>query len=734
MAIFLKVAIPAPLDRLFDYLPPKTLDATPLMPGQRVEVPFGRGRKIGVILELTETTAVAPERLREVCSVLDLEPLLGDEDLKLLTWASRYYHYPVGEAMATATSILAGKQQSAVNLKALFLKATAEGLEASRAESIKGRRQTELLRILSEHPEGILAAQLAELHDTYKSSARTLVKNGLAVWLEQPVPEAQKCMTVAEGPLLNDEQSAAVAAIVGSLGQYQAFLLEGVTGSGKTEVYLRAVEAMLAKDLQVMILLPEISLTPQLEARFRKRFGAPLVVYHSGLSEAQRRAAWLAMQRGEAAIILGTRSAVFTPMRSPGLIILDEEHDGSFKQQEGFRFSARDVAVMRARISSVPVVLGSATPALESLFNVEQGRYGHLLLRQRAGGAAAPRFRLLDIRGQSMREGISGRLTEDIRNTLQRSEQCLLFVNRRGFAPTLICHDCGWVAGCRHCDANLVIHAGDERLCCHHCGHAEKLTWQCRACGSSALRPLGLGTERVEAVLAELFPDARIARIDRDSTKGRGRLRDILNSVVAGDVDILVGTQMLAKGHHFPNVTLVGILDVDAGLFSSDFRAMERMAQVITQVAGRAGRESRPGSVVLQTRHPTHPLLQTLAHEGFSAAARLILAERRAAGLPPFAHQCLWRAESKDAASAQLFLAALAETAARLAIPGVMVLGPAPAPLARRGGRHRWQLLLQGPERRSLHGLIDELLAFVEKPSGSGRVRWTIDVDPLDVS
>ena len=439
------------------------------------------------------------------------------------------------------------------------------------------------------------------------------------------------------------------------------------------------------------------------------------------------------MQRGEAAILLGTRSAVFTPAQDLGLIILDEEHDSSFKQQEGFRFSARDVAVMRANIHNVPVVMGSATPSLESLYNVSQGRYRLLELPFRAGGAAKPRFQILDIRAQSLNEGISSQLAGLMNETLARGEQTLLFVNRRGFAPVLMCHDCGWLAKCRYCDANMVLHAADKQLRCHHCGHEQALPSICPDCRQARLHPLGLGTERVEAALTEMLPKARIVRIDRDSTRRKGSLQRALDDAQNGHADILVGTQMLAKGHHFPDVTLVGILDVDAGLYSTDFRAEERTAQLITQVAGRAGRETKPGTVILQTRHPQHPLLDVLVRQGYPAFAHACLKEREEADLPPCSHQALWRAESSNAQYAQDFLHAIARLAQNCQDESILTLGPAPAPLVRRNNRYRWQLLMQSGSRKRLHTALDHLMNQAHSLDGKRKVRWSVDVDPVDL-
>jgi primosomal protein N' (replication factor Y) len=732
-ARILRIAVPVPVQRVFDYLPPTGADTGGLEPGVRIEVPFGRRRKIGVLLEVAEASEFDPARLREALAVLDEAPLLSAGDLALLTWASRYYHHPIGEAIASALTVALRKGHPARSENERYL-CLADGGDAAEPASARAPRQAQLLALLRDSAGGVSCSALAALDFDWRGAAEGLVRKGRACWREAPAGRVPASHAPQSPPLqLNSDQQAAVNAVVASLGGFRAFLLEGVTGSGKTEVYLQVAQEVLAQGRQVMILLPEISLTPQLEARFRARFGAPVAVFHSGLADGERSRAWLGVQRGEVPVLLGTRSAVFTPMRSPGLIVLDEEHDASFKQQDGFRFSARDVAVMRASQSNIPILLGSATPSLESLVNVRQGRYRRLLLPNRAGGAVQPRFRLLDIRGQRLREGISPVLAGLIAETTARGEQTLLFINRRGFAPTLACHGCGWVAECRHCDANLVIHAGDRRLRCHHCGHEQDMATLCPACRSGDLRPLGLGTERVEQALADLFPAARIARIDRDSTRRKGQLERVLEEIRAGRVDILVGTQMLAKGHHFPGVTLVGIANVDASLYSTDFRCGERTAQLITQVAGRAGREEKPGLVVLQTRRPDNPLLQVLIREGYAGFMKTAARERQAAGLPPFAHQALWRAEAPDAETPLQFLESVGQLAQAAASPQLQVLGPAPAPLARRAGRYRFQLLFQCARRSELHAVIDRLLPAVSELREAGRVRWSIDVDPVDL-
>lgn len=732
MPKILKIAVPVAIHDLFDYLPPPLAHENDLRPGVRVEVPFGAGKRIGILFAVADTSDIDPERLKPALAILDREPLFGPDDIKLLAWASRYYHHPIGETFATACAqpLRAGQSAAPETLRRLYAAAphSPEAVQAVR----RSLRQAELLRELWTAENG-LSPEAVDEFESGKASARALIQKGLAVWRHQVVQAyvATAQTQAAPAPRLNPDQAAAVAAVTQALGSYQAFLLDGVTGSGKTEVYLRLAQEVVARGQQALILVPEISLTPQLEARFRARFPMPVAVYHSSLSEPERRRAWLATQRGEAAILLGTRSAVFTPMRAPGLIVLDEEHDASFKQQEGFRFSARDVAVMRAHLARVPIVLGSATPSLESLCNVEQGRYQLLRLPHRAGGATPPTLRLVDIRGQKLREGLSARLMGDMAATLERGEQVLLFVNRRGFAPTLMCHACGWVAQCRHCDANLVIHIGDKRLRCHHCGYEQGLTRACGGCGKQELQPQGLGTERIETALTEYFPAANIARIDRDKIRNKAQLETMLDAIHSGRVDILVGTQMLAKGHHFPRVTLVGIVNVDAGLYSTDFRAAERTAQLIMQVAGRAGREERPGTVLLQTRQPEHPLLQTLVRGGYSACAKVCAQERREAELPPFSYQALWRAEARKPETAQTFLKTLATRA--MALPELRVLGPAPAPLARRAQFYRFQLLLQAGQRRDLHAALEHLMTMVPELQHPARVRWSIDVDPVDL-
>lgn len=725
--LILKIALAFPLRKLFDYLPPD--DCPGLRPGLRIRVPFGNKQVIGYLIETSDQSEFDRSRLKKALQIIDETPLLSDCDVEILNFASRYYHHPIGEVFAAAFPVLLRQGKTAKPIISRYLCLTEA---AQSAVAVKAPRQALLLQLIKTKPEGIEVSELSSLEWNWRGPAKALIDKGLACFKEG-LPVLPKPADKNTGLVLNPAQQAAVSAVESCLGRYQAFLLEGVTGSGKTEVYMQLIATVLARDEQVMILLPEINLTPQLARIFHQRFSCALAVFHSGLNETERCRAWLDFRCGDAKILLGTRSAAFTPMAKPGLIILDEEHDASFKQQEGFRFSARDIAVMRARRLNIPILMGSATPSLESLFNVQKKRYQLLELPKRAGSATAPSFRMIDIRNQALQDGLSNALIAQMNDALKRGEQVLLFINRRGFAPALICHACGWVAGCRHCDANLVIHQSIKKLRCHHCGHESHLIDECPQCKTRDLRALGLGIERVEQALTKIFAHTRIVRIDRDSTRKKGSLDEILHEIHAGKAEILLGTQMLAKGHHFPFVTLVGILDVDAGLYCTDFRASERTAQLITQVAGRAGREQKPGLVLLQTRHPDHPLLTRLIREGYKKFAESALDERRLCELPPFSHQALWRAEANDAEKSTQFLSQVKDLALQLNLKGLSVLGPVPAPLQRKAGMHRCQLLMQSAHRKHLHELIDQILPRVEQSKASKQVRWSIDIDPADL-
>ena len=731
----LRIAVPSPLYQTFDYLPPPGCDPTTLQPGVRVRVPFGRRRVVGFLLELVTETTIDPAALRQAEAVLDVEPALPAEVLALLNWAQRYYHHPPGEVFATALPVLLRQGEAAAPPQippSWRITATGQAALADPAALRRAPAQRLLLEHLAQCPEGAETEALRPVTHASTATLRALHGKGWVELIAPSLPTEPAISTTSPPLTLNAAQSAAIAAVAAELDRFGVFLLEGITGSGKTEVYLRLIAAVLAEGRQALVLTPEIGLTPQLLARFRERLPGPLAVLHSGLSDRERLNAWLLARNGTARVIVGTRSAIFAPLHNPGLLIVDEEHDPSFKQQDGFRYHARDLAVVRARQLNIPVVLGSATPALESLNNAQSGRYRLLQLPERVGGGSPPPIEILDVRRQPLTEGLSLPLLTRMRLHLDRNEQVLLFLNRRGFAPVLFCHECGWLSQCRHCDARMTLHLRRQRLICHHCGDDRDIDRACPVCGSVDLRPVGQGTERLETALRREFPTVGIARMDRDSTRRRGSLETLLTEIHNGDCRLLIGTQMLAKGHHFPDVTLVGIVDTDQGLYGVDFRSSERMAQLILQVAGRAGRADKPGTVLIQTHHPDHPLLRTLAFQGYPAFATAALAERREALLPPFAHQALLRAEAVDAERATAFLKAARVLAEPIA-DGLELLGPAPAPMERRAGRYRAHLLLQAARRQDLHRFLNRWVGQLWAQRPDRHVRWALDVDPMEL-
>lgn len=723
----LRIAVPSPLYRSFDYLLPAGITPQALQPGMRVRVPFGRRTIIGILLAVTTESPVATHKLKHALAVLDSIPVLDSDVLSMVEWASDYYHHPIGDALTAALPVLLrqGEPPEATGIPAWRL--TAAGRTIDAATLARAPRQQAVMSTLHEHSPGLARSAL----DASAGVLRTLEEKG---WIEafSLEPATDSSMATASPHTLNPAQQHAVDAILERYGRFAPFLLDGVTGSGKTEVYLTLVEHALSRQQQALVLVPEIGLTPQLVDRFRQRFPVPLAVLHSGLSDRERLTAWQLARTGMAPVIIGTRSAIFTPLPRPGLIVVDEEHDASLKQQDGFRYSARDLAIWRARQLDIPVVLGSATPSLESLLNVEQKRYQRLDLPERTGIARPPGFSLIDIREQRLEDGLSAPLLKRMQEHLDANGQVLLFLNRRGFAPTLMCYGCDWVAECRRCDARMTWHQRDNRLHCHHCGSQRPVDRVCPSCQGTELHPVGQGTERVEQALAEHFPEFENIRIDRDTTRRKGELDRLLERARTGASRILLGTQMLAKGHHFPDVTLVGILDADHGLFSTDFRASERMAQLIVQVAGRAGRHERPGEVLIQTCHPEHPLLQLLITQGYPAFARAALAERNMAGMPPVTSMALLRAEAPAADTAMGFLAAIQERIGKIGLPGIDVWGPVPATMERRAGRFRAQLLLQAKRRGDLQRLLSTLVRQLEQTREARQVRWSVDVDPVD--
>jgi primosomal protein N' (replication factor Y) (superfamily II helicase) len=721
----LQVALPLPLPRLFDYQAPAP--GTPGDVGRRVRVPFGPRELVGVVASIGPASGDA-STLRPIHGWLDDAPLLDGELLESLRWLARYTHAPLGEVLATAlpAALRRGEPMPDTHAWAWRLTETgATGLPGLRSGG-KPHRLATLLQTGDRDEDALQAAM-----DDWRTAARALDRRGFAERVA--VPASQLAPMPQAGPPPNDEQRAAIDTVLASSG-FAPLLLDGVTGSGKTEVYLHAIADCLARGRQALVLVPEIGLTPQLLSRFRARLGVPVHVAHSGLNDGERARTWAAAWRGEARVVVGTRSAVFTPLPAAGLIVIDEEHDGSYKQQDGIRYHARDFALVRGKALGIPVLLGSATPSLETLHNAASARFGYLRLSQRAGNAAPPAVRVLDVRKRPLDAGLSAQAREAIRAALDAGGQVLVFKNRRGYAPVLLCHDCGWSAQCPRCDTPMTVHAHGRRLQCHHCGHRKPSPPACPDCASLALQPQGVGTERIEAMLAEQFTDVPVLRIDRGSTQRK----DALEKLLAGlgtQPGILVGTQMLAKGHDLPNLTLVCVVGIDEGLFSADFRAHEKLAQLLIQVAGRAGRAHRAGEVLLQTHHPDHPLLATLIDGGYHAFAEAELPQREAAGFPPHAHMALLRAEAKQVEAVGAFLGAvkaLLPSGGREE-PDLALHGPLPAPMPRRAGFQRMQLLLSSNHRRVLHGALGQAVPAIHALPEARKVRWSLDVDPVDL-
>lgn len=728
------IAIPAPLHKGFDYRAPQQVSSLALA-GTRVLVPFGRRKTVGILLERRHESTVENHKLKPVLQVIDETPALTPDLLTLGRWGSVYYHHPLGEVLHHMLPALIRQGEKAAHQTESMWRISARGAEYDAAILTKAPKQQALLQLLQQHPEGLTAELLNGRISRWRAPMQSLLKKELAtqesiVFLDT----ARNYSAEAARPLeLNTHQRQAVESICASLGEFNRWLLDGVTGSGKTEVYLHIIERVLAMGRQVLVLVPEIGLTPQLLQRFEARLPVPIAVMHSHLSDRQRLNAWLAARDNQARVIIGTRSAIFTPLSSPGIIIVDEEHDHSFKQQDGWRYHARDLAVVRAQQLNIPVILGSATPSLESLHNSRQSRYQWLHLPIRTGQAQLPRISVIDARQTPIDQPLSPALQQCIRKHLNAGNQALIFLNRRGYAPVYICHDCGWHAECQRCDAHMTVHKASNRLRCHHCGAERKLDSACPTCAHSNLMILGLGTEQVEHYFSRHFPDHEIIRIDRDTTRRKGMLEQSLQKAQSGEARILIGTQMLAKGHHFPQVTLVGILGIDQALFSTDFRSTEYMAQLVTQVSGRAGRAERPGEVLIESHQPQHPLLQLLITQGYRAFTDAALEERRAAGLPPYTRMVLVRAEAPAAEKALKFLSSLRGQLQSRIVPEVTLLGPAPAPMERRAGRYRAQLLLQSHQARALHLALDCITLLTEKLPERRSVRWSIDVDPVEM-
>ena len=725
-----RVALAVPLPRFFDYLYPP--DLTPIV-GGRVLVPFGSQKRVGIVVDLPASSDVAKEKLKPIIDVLDAESLFNSTTWDWLAWSANYYRAALGDVLFQALPVKLRNGESAVKNDRTFWRITDLGKQALELGALKrAKKQIEALNLL-------LTQDLEKGNNEISSAIWSALK-GKDYVEEIIVSTEQKSWQQALGdnPLvnldnrltLNKQQALAFSQLLFQEG-FNVWLLEGVTGSGKTEIYLQYIEEVLKKGKQVLVLVPEIGLTPQTVRRFQARFNVEIDVLHSNLNDTQRLNVWERARTGQSAIVIGTRSALFTQFSDLGLIILDEEHDGSFKQQDGWRYHARDLGIVLAQKLNIPILLGSATPSLESVNNVQNGKYHHLVLSKRAGNATALRQFVIDLKHQRIQNGLSEPLLQRMQEHLEKGNQVLLFLNRRGFAPVLLCHECGWIDECHHCEKPYTYHQHQRVLRCHHCGAQKTVPMQCGHCGSTHLVTTGLGTEQLEETLKARFPQYNIARIDRDSTARKGKLEGYLEDIQQGKSQILIGTQMLAKGHHFPNVTLVALVNVDNALFSLDFRAEERLAQLYVQVAGRSGRAEKQGEVVLQTHYPDHPLLTTLLEKGYQAFAEETLKLRHNMGLPPFSFQALFKAQCRHSEEAENALSQLASFFYEQKIEGLQVLGPIPAPFSKKAGQYRWQLLLQHASRKQLQSALSRYSPELIK---SSQVRLILDVDPLDLS
>ena len=725
------MALPVPLRRHYDYVIGENFRQVEFLPGTRVSVPFGRRKdQVGMVLGVVDQSPLQPDQLKSVSKVIDYEPLFSPRHFELLCWAADYYHYPVGEVLFSTLPGLLRKGKSVERGYDEIFRVSAEGRKTDPGNNAPA--QIALLRILRTYPGGLTRQELRTKQTRYAKPLKALLEKGLVKRLIAGVAGPIATETEDRGFALNQRQIQAINSITAKTDAHHTHVLQGITGSGKTEVYIEAVRRVVEQNRQALILVPEIGLTTQFIDRLKRRLPVDIRVQHSALNETERLRNWLAARNGEAAVIIGTRSAVWTPLKSPGIYVVDEEHDPSYKQESGFRYSAKDIAIVRGKLDNVPVVLGSATPSLETLKNIRSRKYGEQHLPTRASGAKPPEIRFINLRNEPVSGAVSKTLLDEVAITLEKNNQVLLFLNRRGYAPVILCHSCGWYAECGHCSVKMTYHKDKNRLICHHCDARRVLPARCPNCDEAELIEVGHGTQRLDQTLTEHFPDARILRIDRDSTRRKGSMERMIKEITTGKADILIGTQMLAKGHHFPRLTLVGIIDADAGLLSTDFRASERLAQLIVQVSGRAGREDRPGVVFIQTHFPEHPLLQTLVAQGYDQFAGLLLAERKKAQLPPYSYLALLGAEAVSREAAEKFLHE-ARNRLKQCSADLRIFGPVNAPIEKRRGRYRNQLLIQSANRNVLRKAMAQWCRLLESIPGANRTRWSLDIDPQDM-
>ena len=728
----IEVLVPIPLMEKFSYLAPKD-DQAPLKQGSRVLVPFGRRTLVGIIWKFSKKDSSDPRKYKHIIKVLDDRPLLDSHSMDLAEWASRYYHYPLGEIISYffPPSLRKGKEASFKESK--YLELTSKGSFLKDEDLARAPGQKKLVSLLKEKKE--LSAKSAKAYGISNAVINGLEQKGYISKFSRELSPYKKVKDnkLLPSKKLNKEQVEAVKSIKGSQDKNQTFLLDGITGSGKTEVYLQAIQDVVNNGKQALILIPEIGLAPQAEERFKEYFGDRVMSFHSAKNDREKVDAWLGASRGLVDIIIGTRSSVFLPMKNLGIIVVDEEHDLSFKQMDKFRYSARDMALYRAKLEKIPVVLASATASLETLKNAQEGKYKVLKLSQRATGASLPAFQAVDLRGKELNEGLSSELLEATQSELSKGNQVLIFLNRRGYAPSMICKICGWISNCERCDALMTVHKNPLKLHCHHCESQKAYPNKCPSCDSNDFLTYGFGTERLEEFLHNRFPGVTTLRIDSDSTKKKETLNEYFHEIRKGNPLILLGTQLLAKGHHFPEVTLVGIVDADSGLFSADFRGSERVAQLLTQVSGRAGRDKKPGRVILQSYCPDHPQIEEIVTGSYEKFTKKLLEERKASKIPPFSYQAKIFAESPKSLTSRDFILNLLNKSKidEKLKSNLRIIGPLPSIMEKKSGVFRWELSVFSTNRSNLHKFLDVMQSRLYHPKLSKSVRWSIDVDPL---
>ena len=729
----LMVALPVPLYQKFEYLPAKDKTLNSYKIGTRVRVQFGSRKLIGLIVNKADKSSLPANRLKRISEVLDDEPVFDAALLELLFWAKEYYQQPLGEVLFTALPSVLRKGKLITPASSTLYRLASDGnLETGLNRAPKQRL---IIELLTANLNGLSANDITKHIPGWRSSMNALLKKKFVAKIQQETSiKMPQIESTNEQLNLNREQQHAYEEIKTKLDRFNSCLLAGVTGSGKTEVYLSLAKDVLTKNKQVLILVPEIGLTPQLLQRIESRLGEKVYLMHSGLSENQRAQTWLATKTSKANIILGTRSAIFLPFSKLGLIIIDEEHDLSFKQNEGFLYNARDIAVYRAKQLKIPILLGTATPSFETQHNVNKERYQKLVLSKRAQDSSIPDVKLIDMRSKASSDGLSNELIHAMQIELDKNNQILLFLNRRGYAPTILCQECAWIAECSRCDARMTFYKKRNILKCHHCLKEEKVPERCPKCNSESFLWLGEGTQRIENILKEIFPKTTITRIDRDSTRKKNVLEEKLSEIHDGKYQIIIGTQMLSKGHDFPNVTLVGILNVDHGLFSTDFRATERLAQLLIQVSGRAGRSSKKGKVLLQTYLPEHPLLNCLLSQGYDAFSKEALKIRKECALPPYTFMLMIRARANNMSLTQSFLQDVKSIIAKDNIQGITIYGPIPAMMERKAGLYQSQLIIFTQHRNSIQKNLGNWTQTITTHPLSKKVRWDVEVDPLEMN